>query len=92
MFTLIYNHGQFNRPNNLLSFLQTNIGEWPLIQIDCVTPYSGIEKELVHDVCEYLSGVDSKIEVSYNMTQNCSTESSDKGTIVRYLVIQVHVI
>jgi len=91
MFTLIYNKGQFNRPDTLVPFLQSNIGEYPLLQVDCITPYKGKEAELVSDVCEFLSKVDTSIMVTYNMTQNASTESNSNGFFVNYLVIQVHV-
>lgn len=38
MFTLVYINNQFNRPDTLLPFLQTNVGKSEIIQIDCVTP------------------------------------------------------
>lgn len=91
MFTLVYHNGQFNRPDSLVPFLQSNIGKYPLLQVDCITHYKGIEADLIHDVCEYLSKVDSSINVTYNMTQNASTESNSNGDFVKYLVIQVHV-
>lgn len=92
MFTLIYNNGEFNRSDTLLPYLQSNVGEWPLIQIDCITPFVGTEKELIQAVCEYLGNTDPCIDVVYNLTQNCSTERTGKGTLVHYLVIQIHVI
>ena len=91
MFTLIYNYGKFNRPDTLLPFLQSNIGEYPLVQVDCITPYKGKEADLVRDVCEYLSKVDSSVNVTYNMTQNVITESNSNGDFVKYLVIQIHI-
>ena len=91
MFTLIYHNGQFNRPESLVPFLQSNIGEYPLLQVDCITPYKGKEKDLIRDVCEYLSKVDSSINVTYNITQNASTESNSNCDFVKYLVIQIHV-
>lgn len=91
MFTLIYNNGHFNKPDTLLPFLQFNIGEYPLLQVDCITPYKGKEADLVRDVCEYLSKAESTIIVMYNMTQNASTESNSNGFFVNYLVIQIHV-
>ena len=33
MFTLIYNNEQFNRPDTLVPFLQSNVGKDALIQI-----------------------------------------------------------
>lgn len=91
MFTLIYNNGKFNRPDTLVSFIQSNIGEYPFLQVDCITPYKGKEADLVRDVCEYLSKVEPTIMVIYNMTQNASTESNSNGFFVNYLVIQIHV-
>ena len=91
MFTLIYNNGQFNRLDTLVPFLQTNVGEYPLLQVDCITPYKGKEADLVREVCEYLSKVVPTILVTYNMTQNASTESNSNGFFVNYLVIQIHV-
>ena len=90
MFTLIYNNGQLNRPDTLPSFIQANVGKWPLIQIDCVTPYRGTEKDLVKAVCKHLSHIDSQIEVTYNMTQNCSTGEDKDGLYVSFLVVQIH--
>ena len=89
MFTLIYNNGQFNRPDTLVPFLQSNIGKCPLLRVDCITPYKGKEADLVRDVCEYLSKVAPTIMVTYNMTQNASTESNSNGFFVNYLVIQI---
>lgn len=91
MFTLIYNDGQFNRPEPLLSFLQSNIGGYPLLQVDCVTPFSGRKDDLVRAVCEYLSKIVSGIEVTPNITPESSTESNEKGDFVNYLALQVHV-
>ena len=76
MFTLIYNNGQFNRPDTLVPYLQSNIGEYPLVRVDCITPYKGKEEDLIRDVCEYLSKVDSSVNVTYNITQNVITESN----------------
>lgn len=91
MFTLLYNNGHFNRPESLLPFLQSNVGGNPLVQIDCITPYRGTEKEMVKDVCEHLSHIDPQIVVSYNMTQNSSSESGSNGHYITFLVIQLHV-
>lgn len=62
-----------------------------MLQVDCITPYKGKEADLVRDVCEYLSKVEPTIMVTYNMTQNASTESNSNGFFVNYLVIQIHV-
>lgn len=91
MFTLIYNHGEFNRPDNLLLFLQSNVGEWTLIQVDCITPYYGTKKELIQDVCEYLNHVSPDIEVTYNITNEYETTSSNAKKEVNYLVMQIQI-
>lgn len=39
MQTLVYIKNQFNRPDTLLPFLQSNVGKSPLIQVECVTPF-----------------------------------------------------
>ena len=91
MFTLLYNNGQFNRPESLPPFLQSNVGKNPLVQIDCITPYRGTEMEMAKDVCDYLSQIDPQIVVSYDMTQNGSSESDSNGHYTTFLVIQIHV-
>lgn len=91
MFTLVYIKKQFNRPDNLSNFLETNIGECPMIRIDCITPYQGTEDELIREVCNYLSGVSPHVKVSYCITQNVSTERNDHGQSVHFLVIQIRV-
>lgn len=91
MFTLIYNNGQFNRPDTLVPFLQTNVDEYPLLQVDCVTPFPGRKDDLERAVCEYLSKIVSDIEVTPNVTQFPSTESNEKSDFVNYLALQVHV-
>lgn len=92
MFTLIYNNGQFNRPDTLESFLQSNIGEFPLLQVDCLTPFPGRKDDLVKAVCEYLSKMVSDIEVTPNFTPVSNTESNEKDNLVNYLALQVHVL
>ena len=91
MFTLIYNKGQFNRPDTLVPFLQSNVGEYPLLQVDCVTPFPGSKDDLERAVCEYLSKIVSDIEVTPNVTPESSTERNVKGDFVDYLALQVHV-
>ena len=70
-------------------FIMANVGKKPLLQVDCVTPFKGTEHELIHLVCNHLSHVDPHYEVTYNVTQNCSTEQNAEGFFVKYLVIQV---
>lgn len=89
MFTLIYNDGQLNKPSTMLPFLQANAGGSALLQVDCVTPFKGTEHELIQMVCNHLNHVYPHYEVTYNVTQNCSTEQNTEGFFVKYLVIQV---
>ena len=91
MFTLIYNKGQFNRPDTLVPFLQSNVGEYPLLQVDCITPFPGSKDDLERVVCEYLSKINPDIEVTPNVTPEYSTERNAKGNFVNYLSLQVHV-
>lgn len=73
----------------MLPFLQTNAGGYALLQVDCVTPFKGTEHELIQMVCNHLNHVDPHYEVTYNITQNSSTEQIAEGFYVKYLVIQV---
>ena len=91
MFTLIYNNEQFNRPDTLVPFLQSNVGKDALIQIDCITPFVGTKEQMEQEVCYYLSKVVSEIKVKHKMTQNFSTEFTTKGELVKYLVMWIHV-
>lgn len=91
MFTLIYFQGKFNRPDTLVSFLESNVGKDPIIQIDCVTPYKGTEQDLIKELCEYLNGINSQIEVSYNVTMSKNSETTEVGTKINYLAIQLQV-
>lgn len=63
----------------------------PIIQIDCVTPYQGTEQDLIKDLCDYLNGMDSQIEVIYNVTMSKNTETSNEGTKINYLAVQLQV-
>ena len=89
MFTLVYLHGQFNRPDTLLPFLQNNVGKNPSLQIDCIEPYKGTVEDLQEEICTYLSKIDSQIEVLPNVVQYPKTESTEKGNVVNYLAMQV---
>jgi len=89
MFTLIYFQRKFNRPDTLLPFLENNVGKNPIMQIDCVTPYLGTEQDLIKELCEYLNGINSQIEVSYNVTMSTNSEISNNGTKVNYLAVQL---
>ena len=91
MYTLIYHDGKFNRPITLLPFLQANVGFCPQIQIDCVMPYNGTAGQLMDEVCAYLSNLDSQIKVIPNVILNRSTQSTENGQIVSYLVMQIDI-
>lgn len=75
----------------MLPFLQANAGKSALLQVDCVTPFKGAEQKLIQMVCEHLNQVSLLYEVTYIVTQNCSTEQNAEGFFVKYLVIQVNV-
>lgn len=90
MFTLVYLNGHFNRPDSLLPFLRGNIGQSPLLKIDCITPYEGTADEFANEVCKFLSQIDPEIEVTYNLIQNVTTESKGDRRIVTFLVTQIY--
>ena len=91
MFTLVYINGNFNRPETLPTFLQSNIGKSSLLQVDCVTPYKGTEQELIYRVCEHLNSIDPYIEVTYKSTQNVSIEMVKSVHHVNFMVIQINI-
>ena len=91
MYTLIYYNGQFNRPDTLLPFLESNVGETPFLQIDCVTPYQGTVEGLIQEACHYLNGIDSHIAVNHQEILSKSTDTCAGKTIVKYLSIQLQV-
>ena len=91
MFTLVYIRNQFNRPDTLLPFLQSNIGQAPLLRIDCVNPYQGTEQDIVREVCDFLSSIDPHLEVTYCMTQNVSSEVKDQGFWIHFIVMQIKI-
>lgn len=91
MFTLIYDQGQLNKPNNIVSFLESNLGNSSLLQVDCVTPFLGSSDELINLVCQHLNSIDPQYEVQYNITQNARTEAKGLTQCVDYMVIQIKV-
>lgn len=91
MYTLIYINDQFNKPDTLVSYLRSNVGQSPLLRVDCLTPYRGTESDIINDVCDYLSRIDQQLEVSYCVTQNVSTENKDGLNLVDFLVIQIRI-
>lgn len=74
----------------LLPFLRSNIGQSPLLRIDCITPYQGTPQDLINEVCTYLSSVDPEIEVAYNVTRTASTVGGNPQN-VEFLEIQINV-
>lgn len=86
MYTLVYLNGSINRPATLPSFLQTNRGKTPLLQIDCITPFEGSPDKLVEKVCEHLNNVDSQIKVTLEEKQNISTGMAKR--LVYFAVIK----
>lgn len=91
MYTLVYLNGRFNRPKNLESYLLSNIGLDPMLQIDCVTPYTGTANELTDELCDYLDKINQKVEVTTNVIINQSTEKTKDKLLVHYLVVQLSV-
>ena len=75
----------------MVPFLQSNVGGYPSLQVDCITPFQGTKYDLVKAVCEYLNKVDPDIEVTYNVTSYPKTESNSKSDFVDYLAMQIHV-
>ena len=91
MFTLIYNNGTLNKPDNLLAFLEANVGKDTLIQIDCITPFSGTAEQMEQKVCYHLSKITPRIRVKHKMTRNCSTVFNSDGEFVDYLVMWIQI-
>ena len=91
MFTLTYQNAQFNTPETLQSFLQANVGQSPQIRIDCTMPYNGTAGQLEDAVCAYLSKIDPQIEVLPNVIQTRSSEKTEAGQVVSYLVMYIDV-
>lgn len=75
----------------MLPFLQANAGKSALLQVDCVTPFKGVEQKLIQMVCEHLNQVSLLYEVTYIVTQNCSAEQNFEVSLVKYLVIQIRI-
>ena len=74
-----------------MPFLQSNVGCYPSLQVDCITPFQGTKDDLVMAVCEYLNKIDPDIEVTYNVTNYPRTETNSKDVFVNYLAMQIHV-
>lgn len=91
MFTLIHLNSRFNKPTTLLLFLQSNIGNTPMLRVDCVSPYMGTEDELAQNVCDYLSNITPTLSVTCDKVLNASKENTDGGTIVKYLDLQIQI-
>ena len=91
MYTLVYLNGNLNRPDTLLSFLQSNVGKSPLLQIDCITPFKGSREELTHVVCNHLNQIDPQIQVSYCVTNESESKTRNTNREINYHVIQIQV-
>lgn len=91
MYTLVYFNGQFNKPDTLESYIRTNVGQSPLLRVDCLTPYCGTERDIIKDVCDFLNGIYNQLDVSYCTTQNVSTEVKGGFNYVVFLVIQIRI-
>ena len=91
MYTLIYYNGQFNRPDTLLPFLESNVGKTPFLQIDCVTPYQGTVEGLIQETCNYLNEINSHIAVNHQEILSKSTDSCAGKSIVKYLSVLLEV-
>ena len=89
MYTLVYLNGNLNRPDTLHSFLQSNVGKNPLLQIDCVTPFQGTPEELAERVCSHLNIIDPKIDVRLQEIKNASAESAKPKQLVHFMVLQI---
>lgn len=91
MYTLVYYNNHFNRPDTLECFIQSNVQHFPLLRIDCLTPYKGSEKDFIHNICEYLGRICPDYEVKYNETQNASIEDKEGALFVHFIVIQLQI-
>ncbi len=89
MYTLVYLNGNLNRPDTLPSFLHSNVGKSPLMQIDCVTPFQGTANELVEKVCGHLNAIDPLIKVELREIKNSSAESGKSKQLVHFMVLQI---
>lgn len=92
MYTLVYLNGNLNRPDTLPSFLQSNLGKNPLLQIDCVTPFQGTPEELAEKVCGHLNAIDPLIGVSLKEIKNGSSESEKSNQQVHFMVMQIMIV
>ena len=88
MYTLVYLNGNLNRPDTLPSFLQSNVGKNPLLQIDCVTPFQGTADELSEKVCGHLNSIDPHVVVKLQEIKNASIEVSKTVQQVSFMVVQ----
>ena len=91
MYTLVYLNGNLNRPDTLPSFLRSNVGKSPLLQIDCVTTFQGSPDELAEKVCSHLNNIDPQVKVNLQAIKNASTEVVKTGQWVNFMVIQIQI-
>ena len=92
MYTLVYLNGNFNRPDILPSFLQSNVGKTALLQIDCLTPFQGTINDLAEKVCCYLSSIDPQVDVKLQKIKNSSAESAIGKQQVSFMVLQIQIL
>jgi len=91
MYTLVYLNGNLSRPDTLTFFLQSNVGNTPLLQIDCVTPFPGSAEELGSMTCEHLNRIDPMIMVNQVEIKNASTEMTKTSQLAHFAVIQIKI-
>ena len=92
MYKLVYLNGNLNRPDTLPSFLQSNVGKAPLLQIDCVTPFQGTADELAEKVCNHLCAIDPQVKVKLQEIKNCSADSLKTKQQVHFMVMQIQIL
>lgn len=73
MFTLIYHNGQFCRPETLQTFLQTNVGNSPQIQIDGIMHSNGSAGQFDDAFSAFRSKIDPHIKLQPNVKKTRSS-------------------
>ena len=92
MYTLVYLNGNLNCPDTLPSFLLSNVGKTPLLQIDCVTPFQGTPDEMAEMVCSHLNAIDPQVEVKFQEIKNASVESTKSKELIHFMVLQIKMV
>lgn len=91
MIEIVYDGDKFRSSDDLSSFLEDSVGQYPIIHVTCVVPYHGGEHKLIEALCEYLSNIDDRIDVSFNLTLNSNTTSTGEDICVNSADIQLFV-